>query len=236
MVRASVALAAACLLSPLSARAQTEPGRLVLIGGTDFPLHLGGGLSVGLGRGFRATSVVGAAIPPYLDLIQSVIDGAAGLPPSQSEALREAIRSAIVWRTHVVWRAWRSLEVAAGYGLLVVSGDVSTRLALQLAGIDASIPVVPPPPPTVVRAWIHQADVEAAWRWRLTDSLALRTGLGLGVTFYNDTTVAARYGAGGESEQSRAVRVASEERVTEALARWRVLPWVHVALELNLSR
>lgn len=223
-------------LASSAARAQTEPGRVTVIAQTDVPVHLGGGLGVGLGRHLQVTSVVGAAPRPYLSLTQDVAYAAASLPAAQAAALREAVESVVAWRTHLAWNPWRALEVSAGYGLLVVSGDVSTGLAQQLAGVDLTASGAPPPLPTVLRAWVHQLDLEAAWRWTLTDGLTLRVGLGVGVTVYTDTTLTARYAESDTSAAMRDVQSLVTTRVSDALAQWRAVPWITVGLALNLTR
>lgn len=225
-----------CALASSWARAQTEPGRVTVIAQTDVPLHLGGGLGVGLGRRLQLTSVVGAAPRPYLSLTQDVVYAAASLPAAQAAALREVVESVVAWRTHVSWNVWRGLDVAAGYGLLVVSGDVSTGLAQQLAGVDLGASGVPAPLPTVLRAWLHQLDLEVAWRWVLTDGLTLRVGVGVGVTVYGDTALSARYSARDESAATRDAQALVAARVSDALAQWRAVPWVTVGLALNLTR
>ena len=114
----------------------------------------------------RVRSVVGAMIPPYLDLVHLAVEAGAALPASQSAALREAVSSAVAWRTQLAWRPMpaRGLELALGYGLVVIFGDVTPGLAYSVANVPSSVRVSPPPVPYGVTAWLHQADVEAAWR------------------------------------------------------------------------
>lgn len=226
----------ALLLLPSVAGAQTEPGRVSLIAGTDAPVFVGGGLGVGLGRGLRVTSVAGGAVGPYLDLVHAVVSASISLPDAQSDALRRAIGGAVAWRTHLGWRPWpaRGFELALGYGLLVVSGDVTTELAYTLAGTPASERVTPPPPPYGVKAWLHQVDVEAAWRVRLDRAVALRFGLDVAITFASATTIAQQHGSGAESASARAIRERSEAVITDWFTRWRVLPSLAVAVEITL--
>lgn len=236
LTRTAIAAAWGVLALPVTAYAQTEPGRVSLIAGTDAPVFVGGGLGVGLGRGLRVTSVAGGAVGPYLDLIHAVVSASISLPEAQSDAVRRALGGAVAWRTHLGWRPWpaRGFEVALGYGLLVASGEVTTELAYSLAGTPASQRVTPPPPPYAVTAWLHQVDVEAAWRVRLDRAVALRFALDVAITFASATTITQQHGSGAETAAARAIREQSEAVITDWFTRWRALPSLGVALEITL--
>lgn len=230
---ARVLVALACLLLPTAASAQTEPGRFELIALTEVPQYLGGGLSVGLGRRFRVQSTVGASVAPYVGAVHAVVSSATSLDASLDEPLRAAVHDFIVWRTHAVWRPWEryGFELGAGYGLVVVRGNVSDSLALRLAQTMPSDSTLLPPP-YVIRAWLHQADVEFAWRVPVHPSLAFRFALDLGVTALVQTTITTRYNVG-DSPETQAILDASEATVSDWMTRWRLLPGLSVALHLT---
>lgn len=225
----TAALTAALCAAP-NARAQTEPGRVSLVLGTEFPQWIGGGLAVGLGRGARLQSVAGAAPGPYTDVVHAAVRAVAG-GRAQDDALRAAVQRAVTWRTHVVWRPFsrNGFELGGGFGMMVLEGDVSSELALSLAGSTDRSRV---PPPYALRTVLLQADVELGWSWPLSPSLALRVGVGAGVTFFADTQVMLKYGATSPEVQ------ATLSRGTDALrawfTEWRVIPGLSLTLHWAL--
>lgn len=223
-------LALALTLTTTEAFAQTEPGRVSLVVGTEFPQWIGGGLAVGLGRGARLQSVAGAAPGPYVDVVHATVRGVSG-GAAQDDALRAAVQRAVAWRTHVVWKPFSrsGFELGGGFGMMVLEGDVSSELALSLAGSTDRSRV---PPPFALRTVLLQADAELGWSWPLSPSFALRVGLGAGVTFFADTQVMLRYGATSPEVQ------ATLSRGTDALrawfTEWRVIPGLSLTLHWAL--
>lgn len=229
-VTAFIATLAAALGATSTARAQAEPGRISLVVGTEFPQWIGGGLAVGLGRGARLQSVAGAAPGPYIDLVHATVRGVSG-GAAQDAALRAAVQRAVTWRTHVVWKPFSrsGFELGGGFGMMVLEGDVSSELALSLAGSTDRSRV---PPPFALRTVLLQADAELGWSWPLSPSFALRAGLGAGVTFFADTQVMLKYGATSPEVQ------ATLSRGTDALrawfTEWRVIPGLSLTLHWAL--
>lgn len=230
----TVSLALVGLLSRgAGAGAQTEPGRLELLLGTEFPQWLGGGLSVGVGRRARIQSVVGGSVAPYVDVVHLGVSAALG-NPSREAALRKAVDSFVVWRTHALWRPSPSLgfEFGGGFGLMVVRGDVSGEVALAIAETGATMGLLPPP--YELRALLFQADLEAAWRVPLGSGFSLRFALGAAVTFYADTAIVPRYRVSAESAETQAVLDRGEAALGDWFSSWRLIPGASITLHLTL--
>lgn len=227
---AAFVLALVGTLAATEARAQTEPGRVALVVGTEFPQWIGGGLSVGLGRGARLQSVAGGAPGPYVDVVHAAVRAVSG-GAAQDDALRAAVQRAVTWRTHVLWKpfARSGFELGGGFGMMVLEGDVSSELALALAGTTDRSRV---PPPYALRTVLLQADAALGWSWPLSPSFALRVGVGAGVTFFADTQVMLKYGATSPEVQ------ATLSRGTDALrawfTEWRVIPGLSLTLHWTL--
>lgn len=225
-VTAFIATLAATLGATSTARAQAEPGRISLVVGTEFPQWIGGGLAVGLGRGARLQSVAGAAPGPYIDLVHATVRGVSG-GAAQDAALRAALQRAVTWRTHVVWKPFSrsGFELGGGFGMMALEGDVSSELALSLAGSTDRSRV---PPPFALRTVLLQADAELGWSWPLSPSFALRAGLGAGVTFFADTQVMLKYGA--TSPEVQATLARGTDALRAWFTEWRVIPGLSLTL------
>lgn len=221
------------LLAPRVAFAQTEPGRVELVVITEVPQYLGGGASVGLGRGLRLQSTAGASVSPYVDAVTGLVSSVSGVDPAYRDALRDAVDDFVVWRTHLLWRPWRGhgFELGGGYGLVVLRGEVTEAVTLALANEPPNTTTAPPP--STLRAYLHQVDVEAAWRFSLASSLSLRVALGVDVTAYAHASISPRY-AIGDDPAARDVQARSEATLTDWVTRWRALPSASVALHLTL--
>ena len=223
-------LALALTLTTTEALAQTEPGRVSLVVGTEFPQWIGGGLAVGLGRRARLQSVAGAAPGPYVDVVHAGVRAGSG-GQAQDDALRAAVQRAVTWRTHALWKpfARSGFEFGGGFGMMVLEGDVSSELALALAGTTDRSRV---PPPYALRTVLLQADAELGWSWPLSPSFALRVGLGAGVTFFADTQVMLKYGA--TSPEVQATLARGTDALRAWFTAWRVIPGLSLTLHWAL--
>ncbi|HEX8435450.1 hypothetical protein [Archangium sp.] len=159
---------------------------------TDFPLSVGGRLGVESPWRLRLSTSLGYLPGAYL---QAVNEGAIALDAydrDRADLIKEALKSSLVWRTHVGWRPFpgAGLYVEGGYGLVALGGETNPETVLvALTGIN------PPAGEEVlnreyrVRSVLHMLDVEVGWRWGLGAGWTARTALGGAFTLDSNSRV-----------------------------------------------
>ena len=192
---ATIFAAAFLAATPLVSGTGATPAKAVVSIGpaTDVPLDVGVRLSIEGPRRVRLSTSVGILPDPYLDIINAAAVEAGAYDEETAKIVERSLRSSLVWRTHVGWRAWRGLYVGAGYGLVGLGGSV--------AGEDLFTVATGTPPPAgeiggnrkySVKSMIHMADVEVGWEWRIR-SFAVRSAVGFAYTFDARTEVEPEY-------------------------------------------
>jgi hypothetical protein len=174
------------LLAGVGTGAEAREERRWLLGveaSTDFPLLLGGRLSVeGPGR-LRLSTSLGYLPPAYPRAVNDVAVRLDLYERGRAELIEDGLNRALVWRTMVGWRPFPAagFYVDVGYGLVALGGEVNSEAVLaELTGIT--------PPGGVadreyqVRSVLHMGNVELGWRWLLGSRWTARTGLGAAFT------------------------------------------------------
>ncbi|MGB0592160.1 MAG: hypothetical protein ACPGU1_20955 [Myxococcota bacterium] len=180
---------------PKEAQAKDSPWHLQVGLGTDFPLHLGGQLSVEMPAGLQLSTSIGHLLTSYVEVINAIARSFDAYEQETADLVLASWRDALVWRLHA---GWRPLEewgffVEAGYGLvtlgsLVSGGDLVTVLEddiRELLDEDALRYVQ-----YDLTSTLHMLDLEVGWRWVLDSGWYFRVGLGVAATLVGETEIA----------------------------------------------
>jgi hypothetical protein len=191
ILAASLALA----LAPSAARA--DPWHLSLSGATDFPVSAGVRLDVEGPARLRLSTSLGVMPEPYVGAINGIATAAGWYSEDEAMLIRTAIKSSLVWRTHLGWRPFPRLgfTVMAGYGLVTLGGGASAQeLIAGITGQAIPAGTMSGRYTYSVAATLHMIDVELGWEWTLLrDRLVLSTALGFAGTLASQTTIRPEY-------------------------------------------
>lgn len=163
---------------------------------TDFPIQVGGRVSLETPYGLRASTSLGFLPGGYVDVINAVVVAAGGYDQDTADVVAGAISNSLVWRTHLGWRPFRGygFYFELGYALIALGGDVSTEdLIVVATGID------PPANPSGdsreydVASTLHMFDIELGWELIFWRHFIVRVALGVGITVAAATEIEPRF-------------------------------------------
>lgn len=177
-----VALAAILASTPSHA----SDWHLAVEGVTDFPLDVGGQVTLELPLRFRLSASVGGMPAGYVDVWNALAVVAGGYDDAMAELVGSALEDSLVLRVHA---GWRPVEDAGfyfelGYGLAALGGGVSTGALVEAVTGD------PLPAEALFKSGhgfsvdseLHMVDVELGWLFQLGGGWTLRTAIGWAVT------------------------------------------------------
>lgn len=177
--------------SPSSATAQAAadpaPGfaALSLGAGSDFPISIGLHARSELGPRLQLGMSLGVLPRPYLDVINDTLVRFGAYDEETAALISAALNNAVVWRTHLGFRPFRSsgFFVTGGYTWIGLGGDLTGSQALYaLTGIDSDSEQLSNLQLDAT-AMAHQAGLELGWRWRLGNFLSVEAAAGGFYTF-----------------------------------------------------
>jgi hypothetical protein len=184
------------LLAGAEAKAEEQQGRhgwdITVEANTDFPLSVGGRVGVESPWRLRLSTSLGYLPAAYVRAVNDVAVGLGAYERDRATLIEEALKSSLVWRTHVGWRPFPSagFYVEGGYGLVALGGETNPEEVLvALTGVE------PPAGESVldreyrVRSVLHMVDVELGWRWGLGAGWTARTALGAAFTLDSNSRV-----------------------------------------------
>ena len=167
---------------PDEEEAEEEPKRwhLDVQAQTNFPVDIGGRLSLEMPGRLRLATSVGALPGSYVDVMNDVAVATGAYTKTTAKVLRGALQRSLVWRLHAGWRPFprRGLYLEAGYGLAALGGGLTSGDVLALITNNGSI-ANDGGTAFDVSAMLHMIDAEVGWQWQvLDDHLVLRAAIG----------------------------------------------------------
>ncbi len=178
-----------CLATSLAAPAAIAGGddwHLGLEGVTDFPLDVGGQVTLELPYRFRLSASVGGMPSGYVEVWNALAVVAGGYDDATAELVRSSLEDSLVVRVHA---GWRPLEAEGfyfelGYGLAALGGGVSTGALVEAVTGD------PLPASAAIHGGhgfsvdseLHMLDIEAGWLFQLGGGWTLRAAIGWALT------------------------------------------------------
>ena len=190
------ALRVAVLLVGAEAEAaETKQGHgwdITVEANTDFPLAVGGRVGVESPWRLRLSTSLGYMPAAYLQAVNEVAISLDAYDRNRADLIKDALKSSLVWRTHVGWRPFpgAGFYFEGGYGLVALGGETNPETVLvALTGIE------PPVGEDVlnreyrVRSVLHMLDAEVGWRWGLGAGWTARTALGAAFTLDSNSRV-----------------------------------------------
>jgi hypothetical protein len=185
---------AACVLAAGRSAAAEESGppsrsrewHLGLEAMTDFPIQVGGQLTLEVPYGLRVSVSAGAFIRPYADLINDTIVASGGYDQRTADVISATLGDSIVWNVHLGWRPFRAagFYIATGYRQVILAGRVDPADVVEIA-TGQTIPQAQRDlleRSYAVTSTLHMVDVELGWELVFVRRLILRFGLGAALT------------------------------------------------------
>lgn len=199
--------------------AHAEGWHLSAMVATNAPVDVGVRVDVEAPHRLRLSTSVGVMPEGYVSAINGLATAAGWYGDTEANLIQTALRSSIVWRTHLGWRPFprEGFTVMAGYGLVALGGGASAQELI--AGVTGAM--IPPGSGSSmfqyrVRSVLHMVDVELGWEWRfLRERLVLHTALGFAGTVAARTTITPDYTP--RAPQATAAFAAAGERYLDGL-------------------
>lgn len=178
---------------PDEPRVQTRGVHLGLEAMTDFPVAVGGQLTLEVPYGLRLTASIGALIEPYVGVINDVVVAAGGYDEGTADIISATLGNSLVWNLHLAWRPFSraGFYIAGGYRQVTLDAAVNPVDVVEIATGQS--------PPEEVRAvlrssyqvtsTLHMVDVELGWEFVIARHLTLRLALGAALTVRAHTEV-----------------------------------------------
>ncbi|MBM4368057.1 MAG: hypothetical protein FJ102_17725 [Deltaproteobacteria bacterium] len=167
------------------------PLALQLDAGTEFPLHVGGRLTLE-GPARIRYSLSGGALPaPYLDAINAVAVDAGWYSDTDAELISATLEGAVVVRNHLGWRPFpgNGFNFELGYGFVGLGGSLTGSEVLEVMvarelpeSLGANLAFS-------ATASLHQVDATLGYDATLYRGLHLRVDLGAAVTLASTTVI-----------------------------------------------
>lgn len=164
--------------------------------GTDFPVTVGARAHVEAPFRLRLSTSIGILPGPYVDAINGIVVAMGGYSDATADLVRAALKSSLVWRTHVGFRPFErlGLYVEGGYGLVTLGGDATASQIV--AGVTGK-----QPPATEqsgdktydAKATLHMVDAEVGWDFAVWERLSVRLAIGGAFTVASSTTIEPTY-------------------------------------------
>lgn len=203
------ALVGALLVPTPAVEAKGSPWHMQLALGTDFPLHMGGHLSVEMPAGLQVSTSIGHLLTSYVEVINAIARGFDAYQQETADLVLASWRDALVWRMHLGWRPLDDLGlyVEAGYGFVTLGSVVAGRDLVTVLDdeirelIDEQVLEYAR---YGVTSSLHMLDLEVGWRWVLEDGWYFRVALGFAATLAGQTDIEPA-GGGSASEQDRVI-------------------------------
>jgi hypothetical protein len=157
------------------APAERDPGwHLGVAVGADIPVDaLNVGLVIEAPSGLRLSSSVGVLADVFL--------GPMAAPDNQAAAalVHAALRDAIVWRTHLGIKPWktRGFYASAGYSLCSFGLTMSTEAAMSALADQMLTVGLGSTPLMHMTSTLHALDLEAGWEWPIARRFKFRTAI-----------------------------------------------------------
>jgi hypothetical protein len=148
--------------------------------GTDFPLGVGGRLTVQLPGRWQLATSLGWLPPVYADAINATLIATESTTEAKAKLIKSALENAVSLRFNGGWKPWEDhgFYTSGGYGLFVFHGGVTSGAVVSAAtglplpaGLSEAAPID-------VSGTLHQLQVETGWQWNLAPRLLLRTAIG----------------------------------------------------------
>ncbi len=167
-------------VTPGAAKDTSAHAALALGVGTDYPISMGVHLRGEAGPRIQFGTSVGLLPRPYLTTINRIMVATGRYDETAARFISAAMHNALVWRTQLGFRPFRTagFYFAGGYTFVGLGGSLTGSEVL------AALEDAPPLPSGVkelqldATAMAHQAGAELGWRWRLPDLLACELALG----------------------------------------------------------
>ena len=189
--------------------AKESPWHMQVALGTDFPLHMGGHLSVEMPAGLQVSTSMGHLLTSYVEVINAIAQGVDAYEQETADLVLASWRDAFVWRLHMGWRPVSDLGLylEAGYGFVTLGSVVAGRDLITVLEEDVRALVdeeVLEFARYDVISTLHMLDLEVGWRWVLEDGWYFRVALGFAATIAGETEILPA-GGGGMSEQDQLI-------------------------------
>lgn len=153
---------------------------------TDFPVAIGGQVTLEVPYGFRITASAGALIRPYIDVINDTVVSVGGYDQRTADVISASLGNSLVWNIHLAWRPFRraGFYVAGGYRQVTLGGAVNPVEVVEIATgqtlpqearaiLESSYQVT---------STLHMIDAELGWELVIARHLTLRLALGAALT------------------------------------------------------
>lgn len=192
----AMALGLAAAGTPATAQPGPRPFAVSADAGTDFPIDVGVRVQGELAGRFRLSTAVGLLPGAYVDAINDVLVGWDAYDRQTATLIAEALRSSLVWRTHLGLKpfAGAGFYMEGGYGMVALGGSATAGAILE-AITGQTLPAGDRSASSRfdISSMLHMADVELGWEWSLGPALQLRTGIGGAFTIGARTQVDPQY-------------------------------------------
>lgn len=159
--------------------------------GTEFPLHVGGRLTVESPARLRYSLSAGALPAPYLDAINAVCVGAGWYSDTDAELISATLEGAVVVRNHLGWRPFRrsGFNFELGYGFVGLGGSLTGSEVLEVMAARDLPDSLGSNLAFSATASLHQLDATVGYDAPLYRGLHLRVDLGAAVTLASSTVI-----------------------------------------------
>lgn len=211
----ATAFASFALLTPMTARVAgaTAPSDdwdrtiIVIEALTDFPLDVGGRVSIDVPYGIRLATGLSGIPSGYLDISNAILVDAGVYTQPTADLITATLESSLLWRTQVGWR-WPGigLVVEVGYGLATLGGGLTGEEAYASATGRPAPEAASGRLEYLAESMTHLVVAEVGWMgFFLSERLTVRATLGVAAVVASDVKVTPDF----------TVRPAAQARVDE---------------------
>ncbi len=159
--------------------------------GTEFPLHVGGRLTLE-GPARIRYSLSGGVLPdPYLDAINAVCVGAGWYSDTDAQLVSATLEGAVVVRNHLGWRPFprNGFNFELGHGFVGLGGSLTGSEVLEVMAARELPDSLGSNLAFTAAASLHQLDATVGYDAALYRGLHLRVDLGAAVTLASTTVI-----------------------------------------------
>jgi hypothetical protein len=153
--------------------------------GADIPLDaLNVGVVIQAPSGLRLSSSVGFLADVFLGGMDAPEGG-----PAATALMHAALRDAVVWRTHLGMKPWKThgFYASAGYslcsfGVATTTGDAVSALVDRMLPVGLGSMVH-------MTSTLHALDLEAGWEWPIAQRFKFRTAISAAMIIASSTSL-----------------------------------------------
>lgn len=210
--------------------AEPDPVRVTVDAGTDFPVDVGGRVTIELPARVRLSTTAGVMPGIYVEALNAFLVGVGAYTESTADLVAATLTSSFILRNHVGWRPLPKygFYVEAGYGIVTLGGDLTGAEVIAAAtgrepssgdetrSFDAS-------------STLHMVDVELGWELTFVEHLAARFAVGGAFTVGASTSIEPTF----EPQAPRATRLFTDQAeayLTDVFESYAFTPVITVAL------